>query len=120
MDEQVRRFREQARRANVGRRGTGRRYGKVLRQEAVSYARQCRGRGESWGRIAERLGVPAATLLRWAQEASAASFRPVEIREEPGEVAEPEEPSLVWITPRGHRIEGLSLEAVSALLEGLG
>jgi hypothetical protein len=64
---------------------------------------------------ARTLGVSWLTLKRWQEsEATQARLRPVEI------VAESSSSNAVLLSPRGYRVEGLSEEGLSRLLEQLG
>jgi transposase-like protein len=118
-------FRRRVERHFGGRVGRGARYPQELRAEAVSLARAAVEGGESLGSVAAELGVAAGTLTRWLEAPPASSWRAVEVVAEPEPLAEcPAESSsragLVLITSRGHRLEGLSLDEATALLEALG
>jgi hypothetical protein len=118
-------FRRRVERHFGGPAGRGGRYPEELRSEAVSLARAAMDGGASLGSVAVELGVGAGTLSRWLEAPSARSWRAVEVVAEPEVAAvspvEPfSSPGLVLITSRGHRLEGLSLDEATALLEALG
>ncbi len=86
------------------------------RQSAVGYLREQRAsNGRSWRSVAEELGVTETLLRRWSEKyprTSKAEFRAVEIVNSPGSRS-------AVITPRGFRVEGLSVEEIAVLLQSL-
>jgi hypothetical protein len=112
-------FRRSVERSLGGRPGRGARYPEGLRQEAIVLARAGMLEGKSLGRVAEELGIGAATLTRWlGRGRTGEPLRPVEVQgdeEEPGQAS-----SLVVVTPSGWRIEGLRLADLAELLRALG
>jgi hypothetical protein len=84
----------------------------------VEIARKLRREGRSWSRVAESLGLRVETVRRWCgsagQEPSTASLRAVEV------VSEPDARTMVVVSPRGLRVEGLGVRDVIAVLEAIG
>ena len=110
MEQKAEQFRAQSKRANQGRSRHGWRYGRDLRQLAVSYFEGCLRRGGSRGAAARHLRVSEVTLKRWQKELKGkANLRRVEVVEEPAD-------ALVFVTPEGYRVEGLSEESLVRLL----
>ena len=116
MEDLAARFRE-----GVKERG-GFRYPKELRELAVEYSLQARGRGAPWQRIGEELGLCKATLGRWVErgkEPSASvgrsALHAVEVV-----VVEPSVASRpVLVMPCGARVEGLTVGDLVSVLESL-
>lgn len=97
------------------RQGPGRGWPRSLRTEVVAFVRS-RGPSASLTQMAAELGVPAATLARWMRKAApsaCADFRPVQLIE--GDVRD-RSSSYTLLGPCGLRVEGLSLDALAALL----
>ncbi len=88
----------------------------AARALTVATARYEQASGRPLAEIADSLGVPVGTLRRWLWlSRPARGFRPVA-------VADPvlkNGNDLVLTTSRGHRVEGLDLEGVIALLSAL-
>lgn len=93
-----------------------RRFTAEQRLTAVRYLREQRARGgRSWRSVAEEIGVTEGMLRRWCEkypETSMPEFRAVEI-------VAPKRSRPVVITPRGLRVEGLSIEEIAVLLQSL-
>lgn len=85
-----------------------------LRSEVLSYARERQASGDGIGRIAADLGVSESGLSYWLRSA-ASRFRAVRIAS--GAVAASK--SLVLVTPRGYRLEGLDGTLALELLREL-
>ena len=87
-----------------------------VRAEAVAYTLEQRSAGETMAEVSRRLGIAESSLTRWVrQEAdrSAPAFRKVSVsRRQTGA-------GLVLVTPRGYRVEGLSVAATVELLSQL-
>ena len=117
MDPKVRRFQDQAREENEGRRGVQNRYSMELRREAVAYLTKRKRDGASVVRVAAELGVSGWSLVRWSRESDGgAALRRVKVSEkEP--VRRDEE--LTLVTPEGYRIEGLDGRSAREFLEAL-
>jgi hypothetical protein len=99
----------------------GFRYSKELRELAVEYARQARGRGVRWQRIGEELGLCKATLARWVEPGKEPSvsvgqsaLHEVEVVVERSGVSRP-----VLVMPCGARVEGLTVGDLVSVLEAL-
>lgn len=124
MDKRIEQFRTQVEAHFGGRPGPGARYPEPLRSEAASLARTARSGGASLRAISRRLGVGAGTLKGSldAPEPGTEELRPVEIigSGEPVESSRTGTGPLVLVAAAGHRVEGLALEEVALLLEGVG
>ena len=96
--------------AALGERGRTERVPDAVRGKVVDYARAQRACGESWKTIAQEVGLSASGLQRWFQDAP--HLTQVKIVPD----REPDAPKVSLISPRGYRIEGLTLlEALHAL-----
>jgi hypothetical protein len=88
----------------------------TLRAAIAAYARDERVAGTSCGAIAERLGVSAESIRRWAVTAPGCDGRgelvPVQV------VAEAAPTLTVW-SPTGYRVDGLSVGEAAELLRRL-
>jgi hypothetical protein len=105
----------------LGRRGLRQRIPEAVRAEVLRYVDAARAQRRPWAEIAATLGLSKSALTRWrrsARRSPAAALRPVRVREE-RPCASPER-GLVWITPSGHRLEGLGREDAVALVRALG
>ena len=96
----------------LGPRHRGARVPPALRAAIAAYARDERAGGASCGAIAERLGVSAESIRRWARTRSgrdgmAGGLVPVHV------VAEAVRP-LTVCSPTSYRVEGLSVEETAA------
>jgi hypothetical protein len=103
--------------AALGRRGRTTRIPDAVRVQVVAYTRRQRAAGQSWARIADRVGLSIGSLKNWwSTPPRARTFVPVEV------VAAPAGPTavLVVVSPGGYRVEGLDLPTASALLRALG
>ena len=90
-----------------------------LRQRCEHYASLRAAAGRSQQEIASELGVSAMTVQRWLRTRSGpAALVPVRVVAPPRTVAVPA--GAVVTTPRGLRIEGLDLDAVSMLVARFG
>jgi hypothetical protein len=91
------------------------RYPVKLRARITAWVAARRERGEWWTDISAALGVPAQTLVRWA-EASAAiatDMKAVDV------IDAPPIGTVTLVTPTGLRIEGVSVDAAIAILRGI-
>lgn len=88
-------------------RGVGRRYPADVRRQVVAWVQGERAVGRSWGELADELGIPVSTLVRWSTRPRAV---PVIVQ------AAAPSPSVSLVSPSGWRIEGVSLEQALALL----
>lgn len=102
------------------REGPGRGYPRALREKVAHYIAARRVQGASFEQLAEELGVPANTLLRWSRtlarpssEADVGAFRRVQLADEHAR-------SITLHGPCGLRLEGLDLDTLVALWKRLG
>ncbi len=110
MDERAASFREAVDRSKDGQ--TRWRCPESLRSEIVSYARERQTLGDGIGSIAADVGLSESCLGRWLR-APSGGFRRVRISQPTTESASGD---LVLVTPRGFRVEGLSLPSALRLL----
>ena len=83
----------------------------ATRERVLTYARQQRSRGQSWDAIAQELGLSSSGLQRWWKaDAGSGRLRRVKLV-----AAAPAGPVAV-VSPRGYRIEGLSLDQAMSVL----
>lgn len=108
MDSDVQRLRAALARRDGGR---GRRFAPELRRQITEVGRELRAEGRSWFKIGREIGLPAETVRRLCE--TAAGFVAVEVADEA--VAR----NLVVVAPSGHRVEGLDVETLVALLARL-
>ena len=101
----------------LGLRHRGARVPPTLRAAIAAYARDARAAGASCDTIAERLGVSAESIRRWALTEPVGDGRgelvPVQV------VAEAATTLTVW-SPTGYRVDGLSVGEAAELLRRLG
>lgn len=92
-----------------------RRYSQAERETIVEQARRMRAEGMKMAAIVLELGVSSFTLSKWLKAANPApTFLPVR-------VVAPVAPSTpILVTPSGYRIEGLTMDALVALLSRIG
>jgi hypothetical protein len=95
--------------------GQGRRYGAAMRGRISRLAMKLRADGTSWAAVGEALGMPPETVRRICVggDAGEPGFVPVEVAPEIGRVG------IALVTASGHRVEGLDLETLIALLARL-
>lgn len=143
MDEQTKRLRAAV--AALGPRKRGRRIPSSVRAMAVSFATRGRARGLSWAALSREAGLSSESLRRWTGAADVprdgVSVVPVTVRARDDD--EPRQSvslttgatvaaakavasrsasgasSLVLVSPRGFRLEGLGLGEAHLLLEAL-
>lgn len=115
MDAKLLAFRKRAREENGRRARTRRRYSRELRLAAVLYLKRRKRAGATLHDVASELGVSGWSLSRWARDSEKrAGLVPVELSERE------ERTSLVLVTPRGYRIEGLSEDSLARMVERVG
>jgi transposase-like protein len=115
METKLRAFRKRAREENRGRTGRSLRYSRELRLKAVRYLKRRKGAGCTLEGAASELGVSCWSLSRWVEESEKrGAVVPVEVTESE------ESTASTVVTPRGHRIEGLSEDSLVRLVERLG
>lgn len=91
----------------------------AVRKRVLAYAGEQRAAGRSWKAIGAELGVSASALQRWAKKAGLGPRGLARVRVV-AEAAPAEEATVVLITPRGYRLEGLSVEQAVQALGTLG
>jgi hypothetical protein len=115
MDGKAEEFRKRAREENRGRARIRWRYSGGVRRLALAQLRRVLDAGGSLSGAAGALGVRPLTLKRWQESGTTqATLRRVEI------VEESSSSGTVLLSPRGYRVEGLTEEGLSRLLEQLG
>src|SRR3989304_1865354 len=83
----------------------------AVRERVLAYARRGRGRGQSWEAIAQEVGVSAAGLQGGGEgDAGSSRLRRVKV------VAAAATGLVAVVSPRGYRIEGLSLDQALSIL----
>lgn len=100
----------------LGPRHRGARVPPALRAAIATYARDERAAGASCGAIAERLGVSAESIRRWAFTEPVrgdSALVPVHV------VAEAAATTLTVWSPTGYRVDGLSVGEAAELLRRL-
>jgi hypothetical protein len=87
----------------------------ALRAEIAAWVAEQRSRGAWWCDLADTVGIPADTLKRWAAPPMTASttLLPVEV------IDAPSVETITLVTPKGLRIEGVSIASAIAILRGL-
>ena len=87
-----------------------------VRAEVVAYALEQRSGGETLAEVCRRVGIAESSLTRWLQkerEGESPGFRRVTVSNQ-------QSPSgLVVVTPRGYRVEGLTVVTTVELLSRL-
>ena len=95
-----------------------------LRKVAVRCVLAERARGVTWRRLSADLGVGASTLRRWiagaAQGGAHHGLVPIPVIVEPEPLSASVASSLVLVSPRGYRLEGLDVREAAELLGHLG
>jgi len=91
--------------------GRGRRFAPALRRQIGAVGHRLREEGQSWFRIGRAIGLPSDTVRRLCE--AAPGFVAVEV------VDKAVGRDLVVVAPSGHRVEGLDIERVVALLARL-
>src|SRR5947207_1416045 len=92
-----------------------RRYPAKLRARISAWVAKRRAAGAWWCDVVRPLGVPAATLKRWAEPTASGSvsLRPVDV------VDAPASDTVTLVSPTGLRIEGVAIADAIAILRGL-
>lgn len=97
----------------LGRPRRGRRIPDELRAELTQAALELRASGRKWSQVGEDLGISYETARRYCEESSPAAVVPVHV------VERADESPLVLVSPRGYRVEGLTLADAASLLRAL-
>jgi hypothetical protein len=109
-------------------RGPGVYYAEQLRDRVAAWTRRRRAEGATWPELVGAIGLRAATLRAWSEgrragaKASVAMV-PVEVVSTTGSAPSSTEPAMTRIalvSPRGFRIEWLTLDEALAALARLG
>ena len=125
MDEEMEQMRAEIADAVQVARGGGHWYGKRLQERVIGYAQRVREQGESYERIAQRIGIPLTTLYVWLRgpkelpAVKAGEFRPVTVDEQGAACDGVNARGVALVTPAGYRIEGLGIEDLKQLLREL-
>lgn len=116
MHPEVQKFQEAAAKHLRGRKGLSARYSRPLRAMAVEYVMKRKSEGGSLRQAAKTLGISENSIHRWMKEVvpQTPRFKPVDIV--PDAPANKEVKKPVLITSRGHRVEGLDIDGMAALL----
>lgn len=101
--------------ARLSTRGRGKRFPAVLRERISAWVRTRRDRGDWWCELAREVGVPAATLKRWAAPRAdcVVEMRPVDV------IDAPPVGTVTLVSPTGLRIEGVAIADAIAILRGI-
>jgi hypothetical protein len=95
-------------------------YPLAVRERISGYITARRAGGDTPTAIARELGLSRQSVVGWTLDGSVpASFVPVEVVPEAADPS-PGPPHLIFVSPRGYRVEGLDVAAIGALLERLG
>jgi hypothetical protein len=97
-------------------RGRGRWYPTALRRRIAALTRRRREDGESWREISDDVGVSTESLRRWASTEIIVAPIPIEVVADTSERAD----DVRIVTAAGHRIEGLTIADVIAVVRVLG
>ena len=96
-----------------------------LRHRVAHHAAARRRRGEGWAAIGNSLGISRSSVRGWVEalddDPTAGAMVPVIVSEAPP--LSPQPPTageVVLVSPRGFRLEGLSVSAAITALERLG
>lgn len=110
-------------------------YPPEVRREVVAFALRTRAAGWTWAQVGSAVGLPPTTPRRWVltaeaqgggaadrerAEVTAPAVVPVEVMGEAALPPSEAEVALTLVSPRGFRVEGLSLGAAAQLLAVLG
>ena len=101
--------------ARLHRGEAGDRFPTMLRDRITAWVRARRAGGAWWCELAGEVGLPAATLKRWAtpRRSGPITLRPVEV------VGVPPLGTVTLVTPSGLRLEGVTVTAAIAILRGV-
>ena len=96
-------------------RGRGKRFPALLRHRITAWVRTRRDRGDWWSELAREIGVPAATLQRWAAASAdgVVEMRPVDV------IDAPPPGTVTLVSPTGLRIEGVAIADAITILRGI-
>jgi hypothetical protein len=103
----------------------GKRYPKALKARVITFAEQRRSLGHTWEMISTELGICFETVRRWCIDGSrrGRTMKPVKVIDVPPPktlVVSSRSSMLAVVSPRGLRVEGLTLDDVVMLVRVLG
>lgn len=97
----------------------GRKFPAELRRRGRAFALAERRAGRSMAWIAETVGVSEQSVRRWVSDVEQRrSFVPVEVARD--DARREVDRSAVLVSPKGYRVEGLSLSEIAQLVRELG
>lgn len=115
MHPEAQKFQEAAAKHLCGRKGLSARYSRPLRAMAVEFVLKRKSEGGSFRSAAKTLGISENSLQRWMkEERKSPQFKRVDIVPETSINQDVQKPVL--ITSQGHRVEGLDIDGMAALL----
>lgn len=119
MHPEAQKFQDAAANHLRGRKGLSARYSRPLRAMAVEFVLKRKSEGGSLRQAAKTLGISENSIHRWMKETipQTPGFKLVDIVPETPASKEVEKPVL--ITSQGHRVEGLDIAGMAALLRNL-
>jgi hypothetical protein len=118
MDEKVEALRDEVLRWRGTRRKGARPYTAAMKAKALQLAKSLQAQGLAMEVVGKRLGICAATLYLWRSSSRESRMVPVTVvRPEPQVVAPV---CLALVSPRGYRLEGVSVKLAVAMLQELG
>jgi len=101
-------------------RGRGKRYPEALRGRIVAWAMGKMEKGEEIATLAAAIRIHPDTIRVWTTEHGAV-FRPVEVgADTTAGAATAGERRVSVVSPKGYRVDGLSLDEAAALLRVIG
>lgn len=92
--------------------GTGRRYSAAMRLRVRMAATRMRADGMGWQVIGKEMGIPHETVRRFCSDKTVGDFVPVEVATMASTV-------IVLVTPKGFRVEGVSVAEAAELIRQL-
>jgi hypothetical protein len=92
-----------------------------LRERVATWTRRRRAAGVGWRELADEIGMSWRTLMRWTSPLraprSSPALVPVEVVADP--IDHDRALALAIVTPRGYRIEGITIADAIALVREL-
>ena len=117
-DEEIEAFRKEVLQWRGTRRKGARPYTAALKAKALRLAKDLQGQGLAMDVVGKRIGICAATLYLWQSSSKESRMVPVKVvRAEPHLAVAT---SFTLVSPRGYRLEGLSVKLAMAMLKELG
>ena len=118
MDEKIDAFREEVLQWRGTRRKGSRPYTAEMKTKALQLAKDLQKQGLAMDVVGKRIGICAATLYLWRSSSKGSRMVPVKVVRADPHVADPGRFALV--SPRGYRLEGLSVKLAVAMMQELG